>query len=286
MMRCKICCLSLCVSFMGAPLFAQDGRDPFNGRPGGFLQQRDFPLGRLPKLGGPANLSWGGMHLDKIDAMLQEEIGLADNEGQIVTRVDEGSPAAKAGLKATDVLVKINDKVVPAGVDQFMKLVSEQKADMTLTLVVVRDGQEVTLKNAQLPALADGGFEANKAPRFGGGRPFGGVGKGGRLPIDPGNVRRSNEVVMVIKGGLHIRRQTENDFYGEYSKGDLKITVLGKVDNGIPKVVEITVVDGMDTRKFNTPHQVPEIYQSHLQRIVPAAALDVPPPAIPGKGGR
>jgi membrane-associated protease RseP (regulator of RpoE activity) len=199
---------------------------------------------------------------------LQEELGLADNEGLVVAQVEADSGAEKAGLKANDVLVKINNKVVPSDVDRFSKLVKDQKADEAIDLVVVRDGKEQTLKDAQMPALVQGGFENGKGRRPG----FGGFG-GNRNPIGKGFGKGGRNLDMSVNGVRISRTQNDNEFSGEYARGDLKITVAGKFDNGVARTTTISVQDGKETTKYADPKDVPEQYRPLLQRIMPAAAL-------------
>ena len=59
----------------------------------------------------------------------------------VVLGVEPNSAASKAGLKADDVLVKINHQSVPSDA-AFTKLVQEQKVDQAADLVVVRNGKE------------------------------------------------------------------------------------------------------------------------------------------------
>jgi membrane-associated protease RseP (regulator of RpoE activity) len=232
--------------------------------------RKQAALQRQPRAAFGTNaFTWGGVRLNPVDAALQEELGLAENEGLVVAQVDADSAAEKAGLKANDVLVKINNKVVASDVDRFSKLVKDQKADEAIDLVVVRDGKEQTLKGAQMPGLVQGGFDGGK------GRRPGGFGLGGvnRVPIVKGVGKAGRNLDMNINGTRISRMQNDNEFSGEYSRDDLKITVVGKIDNGVAKTSTITVQDGKDTKTYTSPKDVPEQYRPLLQRIMPAFAL-------------
>ncbi len=70
-----------------------------------------------------------------------------------VTGVDAGSNAASFGLMPGDVIAKINQRVIPGGVD-ILDLLSTYDAGEAMTLVVTRDGQAVDLKGTFNPVSA------------------------------------------------------------------------------------------------------------------------------------
>ena len=79
-------------------------------------------LAMQQKLGARVNdgtMKWGGVRLGKADVNLQQQLGLEEKEGLIVMAVDPNSAADKVGLKASDVLVRVNDKSVANDLDGF-----------------------------------------------------------------------------------------------------------------------------------------------------------------------
>src|SRR6185436_15519404 len=56
-----------------------------------------------------------------------------------VVEVIEGSPAAAAGLRAEDLIVAV-DGLVVRGVDDLLRLMTEERIGVPCTLEVVRDG--------------------------------------------------------------------------------------------------------------------------------------------------
>jgi hypothetical protein len=254
---------------------------------------------------GPANpnnktfvgsgMAWGGMKLDKVGKKMQDDLGLPEKEGLIVNGVDANSAAEKAGVKLNDILVRIGKDAVPSDFDAFSKLVKDQKAD-TLDIVVVRDGNEMTLKGAKMPDIVQlgvgqggiggfGGRNGGMRPpiiinggfgRIGGGG-IGGAGGIGRI----NNAFRNVNSTMVINGATLVRKQNGDDFSGSYSKDQLKINLHGKFDNGTPKIAEITVEDGKETKKYTDVKDVPQQYQPLVQQIMPAGAGPIILPAFP-----
>jgi S1-C subfamily serine protease len=70
---------------------------------------------------------------------------LAGKSGVLVTSVDADGPAAKAGLKAGDVIVKLGSDTV-AGSDDLREAVARAAGGSEVTVSVQRDGRPVELK--------------------------------------------------------------------------------------------------------------------------------------------
>lgn len=69
---------------------------------------------------------------------------LNDDSGVEVKRVDENSPAAKAGIKENDVILELNGKVIE-DIEQFQTTVGETQPGTKVSLTVWRDGAKQTL---------------------------------------------------------------------------------------------------------------------------------------------
>jgi S1-C subfamily serine protease len=69
-----------------------------------------------------------------------------------VVEVVEGSPAARAGLRAEDLLVEL-DGVPLAGADDLQRLMTAERIDVAVKATVVREGElrSITLRPAELP---------------------------------------------------------------------------------------------------------------------------------------
>ena len=96
-----------------------------------------------------------GVHTSPVDHGLAKHLGLPDGFYQSVEFVAEKSPAAKAGLKAHDILQKLDDQII-VNFDQLHALVRSKKAGSEVKLTVLRKGKETQL-TAKLEAkvLAD-----------------------------------------------------------------------------------------------------------------------------------
>ncbi|MBI5283306.1 MAG: PDZ domain-containing protein [Candidatus Solibacter usitatus] len=95
---------------------------------------------QVMKVGG----SFLGVGVQEVNAERSKELKLKEEYGVEVTRVEDDSPASKAGLKASDVVLEYNGQRVE-GVDQFVRLVRETPAGRTVKMLVSRNGTTQTV---------------------------------------------------------------------------------------------------------------------------------------------
>lgn len=88
--------------------------------------------------------SFLGIGVQEIDSKRAKEIGLKEEYGVEITRVEENSPASKAGLQKGDVVLEYNGQRVE-GTEQFIRLVRETPVGRTVKLLVFRGGSTITL---------------------------------------------------------------------------------------------------------------------------------------------
>ena len=84
-----------------------------------------------------------GAVLDSMEPQLAEYFGAKADRGLLVRSVDANSPAATAGMKAGDVVIKVNSREVASRAD-WLKAVRENKGK-PVTVVVLRERHEQTL---------------------------------------------------------------------------------------------------------------------------------------------
>ncbi len=94
---------------------------------------------------------WIGLECVPVGPALRSQLGLPEHEGVMVASVMPESPAAKAGIKPHDVLVKAGDKPL-RGIKVLVEAV-EQSKDKPLTLELFRDGksQKIDVTPAKRP---------------------------------------------------------------------------------------------------------------------------------------
>jgi serine protease Do len=85
-----------------------------------------------------------GISAEDLTGQLGEYFGAPDNSSVLVREVRSGTPAEKAGLKAGDVIVKLNDKPVHSLTDLRGQL-REKSAEKSVTLGLLRKGSSMTV---------------------------------------------------------------------------------------------------------------------------------------------
>jgi len=88
--------------------------------------------------------SFLGVGIKEIDSARAKELKLREEAGVEITRVEEDSPAAKAGLKVGDVVLQFNGQHIE-GMEQFSRFVRETPPGREVRLTVSRDGNTQTI---------------------------------------------------------------------------------------------------------------------------------------------
>ena len=101
---------------------------------------RDFAFRMLG--GGPRKL---GIEYMELGEQLAAYFKLSGKSGVLVTSVDADGPAAKAGLKAGDAIVKLGSDTINDG-DDLRDALSEAEGGSEVGITVQRDGRPVELK--------------------------------------------------------------------------------------------------------------------------------------------
>lgn len=83
-----------------------------------------------------------GIYMSDIEAAWVKELKLSSTEGVLVQSIIQGSPAQKAGIKAYDVIMKYNGKIVK-NTDSLSDLIAASKVGSKVSLTIMRDGQKI-----------------------------------------------------------------------------------------------------------------------------------------------
>jgi len=94
---------------------------------------------------GTVERGWLGVYIQNITPDLAEALKLKSTNGILVTQVQEGSPADKAGLKEEDVIVKFNGKKVNNSVE-LSTAVAATSPGTQVELQAIRAGKTMTFK--------------------------------------------------------------------------------------------------------------------------------------------
>jgi serine protease Do len=104
----------------------------------------EFMPGRSPAL---------GIEAEDLSGQLGEYFHVPGGEGVLVREVNADTPAAKAGLKAGDVITKVDGKAVK-GLGELRDNLREKRDQKSVTLTIVREGAEKSISVAIEPPPA------------------------------------------------------------------------------------------------------------------------------------
>ncbi len=90
-----------------------------------------------------SNPSYTGLDLDMLGPQLANYFGVHDGQGLLIRRVDDNSPAAVAGLRAGDVITRVNGSTI-ATMSQWSHVIHENRGKQ-IQLTVIRDKHEGTV---------------------------------------------------------------------------------------------------------------------------------------------
>ncbi|MEP6902550.1 MAG: PDZ domain-containing protein [Actinomycetota bacterium] len=102
-----------------------------------------------------------GISVSSLTKQLGEYFGAGDGKGLLINNVSENSPAAKAGLKAGDIIVEADGKEVKGNAD-LIRIINEKKeGDVTLTIIRDRNRQTVQVTPEKLKGEITPLFDGN-----------------------------------------------------------------------------------------------------------------------------
>ncbi len=93
--------------------------------------------------GEPVRRGWLGIAMQEMNHELAQSFGQTSKNGVLISGVAPGTPAAKAGLKAGDIIVDIDGKDT-LSVAQVMRLVASSAPNSSITLGFIRAGHSLT----------------------------------------------------------------------------------------------------------------------------------------------
>ena len=109
--------------------------------------------------------SFLGVGVAEVTPERARELKLREEYGVEITRLEDGSPAAKAGLKSGDVVLEYQGQRVE-GMEQFGRLVRETPPGRTVKLVISRGGATQTIQATVAGRKAQGLLNRDSNFRF------------------------------------------------------------------------------------------------------------------------
>jgi serine protease Do len=80
-----------------------------------------------------------GMHVEALTPEIAKSFGLPETSGVVVSEVDEGGPAAEAGIQPGDIILQVDHGTVK-DLDQFSRKIENYKSGDTILLLIERQG--------------------------------------------------------------------------------------------------------------------------------------------------
>ncbi len=93
---------------------------------------------------GKVRTVWLDFGVREITPRLAKYLGLQSDDGIIVTNIDKNSPAGKAGIKAGDIIVGINDNLIQ-NIEEAQAAVSDVTVGDFINFTILRDGEAKTI---------------------------------------------------------------------------------------------------------------------------------------------
>ena len=158
----------------GGPLFNMDGEvlgintaifSNSGGSVGiGFAIPSNFAKNVIDQLikFGETKRGWLGVRIQTVTKEIADSLGLKEAIGALITDINKGSPADKAGLNSGDIIIEFNGKKVKTTRD-LQRLVGEAPVGKAANLKVWRDKKEIS-KTVVLGRLEDTAEFKNKIP--------------------------------------------------------------------------------------------------------------------------
>jgi len=97
------------------------------------------------KTSGEVTRGWLGVAIQPISKELADYYGIKNGRGVLVTEVFSGDPADKAGIKAKDIILEVNNKKVEESRD-LTRMIANTVVGETVNIKILRDGQEMIFR--------------------------------------------------------------------------------------------------------------------------------------------
>ena len=165
-----------------------------------------------------------GVTIQSVNQALAESFGLSKPMGALVSSVEKGSPAEKAGIEAGDVIVKFDGKDV-ADSAQLPARVAEMKPGATAKLEIIRKGTNKQL-DVTLGEMKDGKVAANAD----------GAQKQGRLGVAVRPLNADEQRQAGVDGGLLVENATGPAARAGIQRGDVILSVNGSAVHSVDEL--------------------------------------------------
>ena len=217
----------------------------------------------FPELGGfarPAERFRLGIRMEKVPAILIDQMNLEAGRGIVVIDVIAGSAAEKAGFKANDILLEFAGKPVSDQPEALNRQIAAAKAGEKVDAVVLRKGKKVEIKGIELPAADQEVPRAARRlpqPRFEL-RPIPLPALNAVPDLVPGQGQGNGTSTAIINGNFTIRSVRDGVTY----------TLQGTTENGAAKLDKATIEADGKVTKAESLEKVPAEYRATVEQLL------------------
>lgn len=168
---------------------------------------------------GRVDRGWLGVYIQDIDRDLAQSLGLNRSHGALIAQVEPSSPAQRAGLRAGDVILEFNGRIIAESAE-LPHIVGLLPPGTEAAAVVFRDGKRETLKVTVggMPGEEPQVTQADESDR-----------KGGRVGVDVAAVDAETLAAMNLESGVVINEVYPGTAASEAGlvAGDIIVEVVG-----------------------------------------------------------
>ncbi len=181
-----------------------------------------------------------GVSIQNVSRDLADSLGLGKADGAVVGAVDTDSPAAKGGVEAGDVILKIDGHVV------------EGSADLSRTIRALRPGNKITLtvwrsgKTRELP-ITIGEFKDDEAPKVASAKDKAEPAKTDKLGLAVKELTSEQKKAMKVANGVTVEVSDGAAAAAGVGPGDVIMRVNNTEITGVKSFKE--AVAKLDTKK-------------------------------------
>ncbi|MFA7316723.1 MAG: DegQ family serine endoprotease [Sulfuricella sp.] len=162
---------------------------------------------------GKINRGWLGVMIQEMTKELAESFGLSKPMGALIANVDKGSPADKAGMAASDVILKFDGKVV------------ENSSELPRLVASVKPGKRVTVQLWRKGAYKDVAVVVGELPDKMGRAPTKTSKAGNKLGLTLSELGEEQKRELKISAGLLVEDSDGAAARAGVSRGDVILSV-------------------------------------------------------------
>ena len=207
-----------------------------------------------------------GVYIKSVDQVLAKALGMKDVKGAIVNQIEKGSPAEKAGIQISDVILEVDGKKIESSNDLQLEIAKRAPGEV-VELTILR-GKEQIKKKVKLEARDS--FVAEKTDSEDIEEP---------KPGEPTNIEKLGLVVTPLDDKIKSEFDVKNGVYLKSVTKRSLINERGLLPNGV-----IVKVDGQDINSVKELKKIIDskkpgdavLFQIKYKDVTSLVAVEIP----------